>query len=251
LERHPDKLPQYGISMRWKTSLEKSLPQLEWDDFEDWLWRRESPKKLSPVGRSTNLRNRDIFLSFADLPQSSGNRAGVFARPEVPNQPSNHWCLLGEIVSSITIHHLELELVDMDQNKFPLHFNTEGRGNELGITKIREGYTVAILYAKRRSFTYGDPGVDHVDPEMLKVRECSYYRSSAATTDDLNSIKIFPVSLNRLLELSDRIQKFSVNEEGIKTCNGCDKKAELSQRCGSCALFWYCDGVRSHGSSSC
>ena len=59
----------------------------------------------------------------------------------------------------------------MDQNSFPLHFNTDGRGNELDSTKIREGHTVAILYAKRRAFLYSDPGIDHVDPKMLKVRK--------------------------------------------------------------------------------
>jgi hypothetical protein len=104
------------------------------------------------------------------------------------------------------------------------------------------------MYAKRRSFIYGDPGIDHVDPEMLKVRNPSRSRSSAEITDNLILMKIFPVSLNRLLELSDRIQQSSVDVEGIKACNGCGKKAALSQRCGGCTLFWYCDSVRSHES---
>jgi hypothetical protein len=59
-------------------------------------------------------------------------------------------------------------------------------------------------------------------------------------------MKTFPVLLNRLLELSDRVQQFSVEEEGIKTCNDCGKNAALLQRCGGYALFWYCDSVRTY-----
>jgi hypothetical protein len=167
--RDPTKLPVNRTSTRWKTSLEEALPQLDSADFEDWLWRREKPKV---PGQSTSLRNRDIFPSFADLPVKSRFESGPLESFGDRDRPSHHWCLLAEIVSSMTLHHLELQLTDADLESFPLHFNTAGRGNEMESTKILEGYTVAVLYAKRRAFMYGDPGIDHVDPRMLKVRDC-------------------------------------------------------------------------------
>jgi hypothetical protein len=165
----PTKLAVYGLSTRWKTSLNETLPQLDSRDFEDWLWRREKPKAS---GRSTRLRNRDVFPSFADLPVKSRFESGPLESFGDRDRPSHHWCLLAEIVGSMTLHHLELQLADVDHKSFPLHFNTAGRGNEIESTKIQEGYTVAVLYAKRRAFMYGDPGIDHVDPRMLKVRNC-------------------------------------------------------------------------------
>jgi hypothetical protein len=245
LIQDPAKLLPYGMSMRRKTSVEEALSQPNSKDFEDWLWRREKPKQLTSSGQLTSFRNREIFPSFANLPLKSRIEPGALESFEDSYQSLNHWCLLGEIVSSITLHHLEFELVDIDQESFPLHFNTDGRGNELESKDIQVGHTVAVLYAKRRAFVYGDPGVDHVNPQMLKVRKCySRLRCFSKITDEWNALKIFPVPLNRLLELSGRIQQFSVDEKGIKTCNGCGKKAALSQRCGRCSLFWYCDSVR-------
>jgi hypothetical protein len=161
----------YGISMRWKTSLEESQPQPGSDTFDDWLWRRKKPERMRPTGQLTSLLNREIFPSFEDLPHTSKLEATSSQSLEDPSGPSHHWCLLAEITGSMIIHHLEFELVDMDRQTFPLHFYTEGRGNELERKSIREGYTVAVLYARRRAFVHGDPGVDHVDPRMLKVRK--------------------------------------------------------------------------------
>jgi hypothetical protein len=88
------------------------------------------------------------------------------------DRPSHHWCILAEIISLVTLVHLELQLADVDHESFPLHFNTTGRGNEMESTKIREGYTAAVLYTKRHAFMHGDPNIDHIDPRILKVRDC-------------------------------------------------------------------------------
>jgi len=164
LARNPAKLRLYGImSMNWKTPLGEIQPRLGSNDFEDWLWRRER------CGQFTNLRNREIFPDFASLPRSS--RIDLIARQgsEETHQPSRHWCFLGEIIGSTTILHLELTLTDIEDNIMPLHFNTAGRGNELVTGQIQEGYTVAVLYAKRHVFIHGDPGIKHLNPQMLKV----------------------------------------------------------------------------------
>jgi hypothetical protein len=170
LIRDPGKLPLYGISRGWETSSKDALPQLDTGDYEDWLWRREKPKQMRVSGQLTNFRNREVFPNFANLPYKSRIEPDALESFENICRPSHHWCLLGEIIKSTTIHHLELELADIDHEIFPLHFNTAGRGREMENTKIQEGCTVAVLYAKRRAFMYGDPGVDHVDPRMLKVR---------------------------------------------------------------------------------
>lgn len=169
LARNPSKLPLYGISMKWKTSLEEVPSQPDSIDFEDWLWRREQPKKLDRPGQLTDLRNREIFPGFAALPRGRRTDPGVYRASGEAYQPSHHWCFLGEITNSVTIHHLELELRDVDDRSIPLHFNTVSRGSELIAAQTQSGYTVAVLYAKRRAFTYGDPGIDHIDSRLLKV----------------------------------------------------------------------------------
>lgn len=56
-------------------------------------------------------------------------------------------------------------------------------------------------------------------------------------------MQIFPVSLSKLLDLSDQVQQFSTQVNGLRTCHGCGKKAASLNRCGKCALFFYCSQV--------
>ncbi|KAF2465698.1 SET domain-containing protein [Lindgomyces ingoldianus] len=220
IAQDPAKLHLYGLSMKWKTS-EEEVPQgLDPNDFDDWLWKREKPKKVEQLGQLTDLRNREIFPSFAALPNSNKVDLDFYEKVDDTYQPLRLWCFLGEIVDSITLHHLELTLTDIDDKKIPLHFNTDGRGRELAPAQIQKGHTVAVLHAQRRVFMYGDPGIGLGDPQMLKI---------------------FPVSLKKLLELNDQVQKFSTKVDGIRTCHGCSKKAASLNRCGKCLLFWYCD----------
>jgi hypothetical protein len=85
-------------------------------------------------------------------------------------QPLHHWCFLGEIVSHTTLHHLELELTDVDNETIPLHFYTSGLGSELSPSQIRKGYSIAVLYAQRYVFIYGDPGIRQENLQLFKVR---------------------------------------------------------------------------------
>jgi hypothetical protein len=262
LAQNSAKYPLCGISKNWSTPLGEVPPQSDSNDFEDWLWRREQPKKVGrseqptrverleqpkgverpaqpkifeQLGKFTNLRNREIFPAFTSLPLRSGL---VEATPA-----SFHWCFLGEIVGSMTLHHLELKLTDVDNYSLPLHFNTDGLGTEVVIEQIRQGYTVAVLYARRQTFMHGDPGIKLVDPKMLKVRISQSHDLLQGVLTYSGITKIFSVSLNELLELSDRIQQSS-GKDGTKTCHGCGKTATLPNRCGRCSLFWYCDNVR-------
>ena len=53
-----------------------------------------------------------------------------------------------------------MEIMDVDDGKIPLRFYT-GRGSELTPAQVQMGYIVAILYAKRRVFEFGEPGIRH------------------------------------------------------------------------------------------
>jgi hypothetical protein len=170
LARNPEKFQLYGNSFKWKTSPDEVPQGLGSNDFEDWLWRREKPKMLGPVESLANLRNREIFPSFAALPNSHMD-SDWYEDVDGFYQPLRRWCFLGEIGNSTTLHHLELELTDVDDKKVPLHFYTDDRGNGMA-PKIQKGHTVAVLYGKRYVFVHGDPGIRHEDPQMFKV--CTY-----------------------------------------------------------------------------
>lgn len=171
--------------MKWKTSLEDVPSQFHPTDFEHWLWRRDKPKEIRQSGQLASLRNPKIFPDFSALPNSNWNPSGFHRDAEDTYQPLRHWCFLGEITNSITLHHLELELADINGKKIPLHFNTIGRGSELDMSRIQKGYTVAVLYAERHTFTYGDPGIKLEDPQMLKVCKTHPHTQYSFTYTDM------------------------------------------------------------------
>lgn len=169
LARNPAKLGLYGLSKKWQTSLNDVPQGLDTTDFEAWLWRRAKPKVLGEIGQLADLRDRETFPALAALPRSDDDLEW-YEEIDGTCKPSRYWCFLGEIVSSRTLHHLELGLTSIDDEEVPLHFYTEGRGSDLAPAQIRKGYTVAVRYARRRVFVFGSPGIRHEDPKMLKVR---------------------------------------------------------------------------------
>ncbi|KAI2478116.1 SET domain-containing protein 5 [Pyrenophora tritici-repentis] len=193
--KNPAKLSLDGLSMEWKTSVDEVPQGLNQSDFDDWLWRRWTKAYGEKMQCSTGFRDRAAFPSFAGLP-NKGGFYGVHEESVNIDQPLKHWCFLGEITNFSSLAHLELELVDSDDKKLPLHFYTEQRGQEVDVAQLRVGYTVAILYAQRYRFVYGNPGIRHENPQMLKI---------------------FPTPLKTLLELSDReCQKIGWNERRHK-----------------------------------
>jgi hypothetical protein len=163
LARNPAELPMYGLSMKWKTSLDESPQGFNSNAIEDWLWRRERSE-------ITGLRNREVFPGFTGLPSSKPMDLDFYEEANGDYQPLHHWCFLGEIVSHTTLHHLELELTDVDNETIPLHFYTKGLGSELAPSQIRKGYTIVVLYAQRYVFIHGDPGIRQENPQLFKVR---------------------------------------------------------------------------------
>jgi hypothetical protein len=104
-----------------------------------------------------------------------------------------HWCFLEKITDSITLHHLELKLADINKKRIPLHFNTPSQGSELNMARIQKSYTVAVFYAERHTFTYGDPGIKLKDPQILKVcKTNSNTQHSFTYTDVIEHYKDLP-----------------------------------------------------------
>jgi hypothetical protein len=62
-----------------------------------------------------------------------------------------------------------MEIKDVDGTTIPLYLYTDSRGSELVPGQIQKGYTVAILYAERHAFMFGEPSIRHEDPQTIKV----------------------------------------------------------------------------------
>ena len=165
LARDPSKHQLYGMSMKWKTTVDEAPRHLEPSDFEDWLWKREKPKR---PGQLADLRSSTIFPSFIELPSDNDFDLDFYDSGEMINH-RRHWCFLGEIVDYATLIRLQMEIKDVDNSKIPLYFYTDGRGSELAPTQVQRGYTAAILYAKRDAFGFDKPGIRHEDPRLIKV----------------------------------------------------------------------------------
>ncbi|KAK3167162.1 hypothetical protein OEA41_010288 [Lepraria neglecta] len=218
LAREPSKHKLYGLSMKWRTTVDVAPRGLEPSDFEDWLWKREKPKH---PGQLADLRSHATFPGFIDLPDENDVDLDFYESSDmVTYRPRRHWCFLGEIADFATLLRLQMEIKDVNGRKIPLYFYTDGRGSELAPAQVQRGYTVAILYAQRHAFMFCEPGIRHEDPRM---------------------IKIFPLSLHELLALNDQVQQFSIELDGIRMCHGCGRKAASLKQCGKCSSFWYCD----------
>lgn len=157
LAKDPSKYEMYGYSPKWNLEVDKVPRGLEPNDFEDWLWKREEPRHQGHLG------NRTIFPGFTDLP----NRNKVNSDT---SRPQRHWCFLGEIVDSNTLHHLEFKTRYIDDRIVPIHFYTDGLGKEVTPSLIQKGHTIAVLYATLHKFMFDAPGIRHEDPGLIKVR---------------------------------------------------------------------------------
>ncbi|KAI8623900.1 heterokaryon incompatibility protein-domain-containing protein [Xylariaceae sp. FL1651] len=218
LAQDPSNYELFGISTKWKTKVNEVPQGLEPGDFEDWLWKREKPNHPQQLA---DLRSRTTFPRFSDLPDEYDLDPEFYETSNTGTyRPRRHWCFFGEIVDFGSLFRLQIEIKDADGTKIPLFFHTDGRGSELAPEQVQKGYTVVVLYAERHVFMSGETGIRHEDPQL---------------------IKIFPLSLAKLLVLNDQVQRFSTQINGMRICHGCGKKAASLQRCGKCSSFWYCN----------
>ncbi|CCE29286.1 uncharacterized protein CPUR_02979 [Claviceps purpurea 20.1] len=134
-----------------------------------------------------------------------------------------HWCFLGQILKVDYIDFLKLQVLDIHRKQLLLCFYTKGGGSELAPEQYKTGYTVAVLDALQHVVQFKPPGIRHKDPQMLKI---------------------FPLSLCRMLELNSQFREFAVRQQNdMRKCHGCGAHvaARSMKRCGKCLSFWYCN----------
>jgi hypothetical protein len=112
----------------------------------------------------TDFHDREVFPSWADLPEE-----GVLF------VLGHHHCFLGEIteIGSYPMR-LELMLKDVDGDTVKVSFYTDERGLEIPASRLRKGYTVAILDAVNHYFLDGTSGIRHEDPGAMKVQHTPF-----------------------------------------------------------------------------
>jgi hypothetical protein len=231
----------YGMSMKWKTTLDEVPQELGTEEFEDWLWRRTTE---GTQGQLASLRDRETFPSYDDLPDEHDlarrylNNKNLGHCHSVP-----HWCFLAEIKDINYFARLHMTVEDVEGSLVPVAFHTSRRGGELSESQTQIGYTIAILYALRHAFMFSEPGIRHEDPQMIKVRDLGYCDAIYPKLLMI-SLQIFPLPLNRLQNLSENFEEFSTDLDGISTCHSCGKKGASLKRCAKCLTFWYCNKVR-------
>lgn len=164
----PSKSMLYGLSKKWKTAVDEIPQERDSKQFEDWLWRREKPKQ---PGQLVDLRNGSTFPGFDGLPHEHEIDTNFYMRiKESTYRPRRHWLFLAEIVDSGAFIRLQMSIKDVDGMIVPLFFHTEQRGAELDPSLIKNGYTVAILYAEFHAFAFSEPGIRLEDSRHIKVR---------------------------------------------------------------------------------
>ena len=101
LMQDPSKHELYGISTKWKTAIDGIPLGLDPKDLDDWLWRRETPKR---PGQLADFRNRTTFPSFDDLPDENDVNPEFYTSSDgFTYRPRRHWLFLAEIVDFGTL----------------------------------------------------------------------------------------------------------------------------------------------------
>lgn len=116
LARDLSKHMLYGISMKWRTTVDEAPRGLEPSDLEDWLWKREKPEY---PGQLANLRSHTTFPGFVDLSGENTVDLDFYeSRDMVTYRPRRHWCFLGEIVDFGMLLRLEMKTRMLTAKKF-------------------------------------------------------------------------------------------------------------------------------------
>ncbi|KAJ6510856.1 hypothetical protein C8R45DRAFT_1161963 [Mycena sanguinolenta] len=165
----------------------------------------------------SDLRNPKSFPSFTECAPIEH-----YDRRDWDNtllSPPRHWCYLGEIVEHATVP-IRNFLTVQDKNGRETHlssnFDLEAQFN------VKVGSTIAILYAERKYFSFGEHGL---------------------RLDHAKFVKIFPCNLETLLRINDEIESETL-AVSPKKCQGCGKAEEPNNtkllRCSRCLGSLYC-----------
>ena len=169
LATDPTGYSSYGSSSQWSTSTTDIPSDLSAEDFELWLWREQ--KEKAPGWRQyADLRDDAMFPSFRALPDENEVDPEFYDSEDgFTYRPRKHWCFLGEIVDVDEFLRLKLIVEDRGGKKIPVLFYTDTRGSEINPSRVREGFTVVVLYAEKHGFLDMTRGIRHEQPKMLVV----------------------------------------------------------------------------------
>ncbi|KAF2667581.1 hypothetical protein BT63DRAFT_456883 [Microthyrium microscopicum] len=233
----PSRHPGYCTSTRWKTAINTDPTQLLEGttgerSLEDWLWRREKP--LIP-GKLMNFRERKYFPTFADVPMDNALDSDLTDITNSVKQPRRHWCLFGHFLGiGEDDGQTYIKLRDDDGQQFTVASPpVEDQWRQVDPPWTTGEYTVAILYPEKHKFE-----VEKKDDQKLEF--------IAINVTDVKRVQIFPISLQKFLELNDRVHQFSEEKDGFRTCwvATCRKKYSSShfegELCLKCYMYWLC-----------
>ncbi len=137
--------------------------------------------------------------------------------------PAFHWCYVAEITAP-QYHPLRPSPLVKDhtgkEHPIVFYISDDLARSHKPFQEFKVGYTIAILYAKRKQLMDLSEGIRQENTEF----------------------KIFKCSLEKLIQESKKLELSS------KECFACGKKDVKLLTCGKCKLVWYCgtDCQKSH-----
>lgn len=118
-----------------------------------------------------DFRTETTFPALSQLPVDFRFDVVFFKSINGSNYvPRKHWCFFAEITAIEILFRLTLIVRDKAGIPLPVAFHSQGRGEELPRELLREGYTVAIMYAKQHGFLDSTTGIRLEDSSLIKVR---------------------------------------------------------------------------------
>ncbi|KUI70974.1 putative transporter MCH4 [Cytospora mali] len=165
---------------------------------------------------NANFSNNLNFPTWDLLPWD------FFSRFDLPR--GRHWCFLAEIQYCNGLRFLRYRTVVKDNNDSVMFVSFYLDSYEgFDWKSLKEGHTLAIMYAKEHSFLDMTHGV---------------------RVENMNDVHVFPVSLQGFQRLGAEVMEYSVEMEGDWwKCHGCHavKPSNRMSRCAGCKLFAYCN----------
>jgi len=128
----------------------------------------------------TDLNDEDFFPPWEHLPghvyldgpspfyhsedNGGDSRSGTGHR----YTPKRHWCFLGEIKSYERFMRCRTVVKDDFDRKYIIAFYLDD-SNAFDSSKLREGHTMAVMYAHQHAFADGTCGVRVENPDYVRV----------------------------------------------------------------------------------
>ncbi|KAL7625887.1 hypothetical protein AAE478_005111 [Parahypoxylon ruwenzoriense] len=132
----------------------------------------------------TNLRDERFFPAFSGLSDENDIDLDFYtSKNGYLWNPSKHWCFLAEIVNFNALIRLRLYVRDKTGNTVQIAFHTDARGEEVPLSLVESGNTVAILYAQQHSFMDFTTGIRLEDMPTFKDCQTTGWREKGHKDD--------------------------------------------------------------------